>query len=206
MEVPACVLPNADVAQCNEIEVSKRDEGQVIRLVMSAVQITSVCPKCMQASPRIHSRYRRKLWDLPWAGVPVVIELSVRRFFCDNPACQAHIFTERIPTLVQPWARKTARLQALQQQLGWRLGGSSGSAMCQALGCPASHDVVIGLVRSTALPPAPTPRVLGVDDWAKRKGQTYGTILVDHERQCVVDVLKDRTPETLAEHRLRPTS
>ena len=50
-----------------------------------------------------------------------------------------------------------------------------------------------------ALPEAPTPRVLGVDDWAKRKGHSYGTILIDHERECVVELLPDRTPETLAQ-------
>jgi transposase len=86
--------------------------------------------------------------------------------------------------------------------MGCQVGGAASAVLCQALGCPLGADAIIAMVRKRTLTPAPTSRVLGVDDWAKRKGQTYGTILVDHERACVVDVLNDRTPETLA-HWLR---
>jgi transposase len=140
--------------------------------------------------------------DWPWASRPVTIELKVRRFFCDNSACEQRIFTERLPSVAAPWARQTQRLQTQLQAMGCQVGGAASAVLCQALGCPLGADAIIALVRKRTLTPAPTPRVLGVDDWAKRKGQTYGTILVDHERACVVDVLNDRTPEALA-HWLR---
>jgi transposase len=138
------------------------------------------------------------LADLPWANIPVLIEVRVRRFFCDNSACLRQIFCERLTTVATPWARRTRRLANTQQTIGLVAGGSSGAALCQLLGCPAGIDLLLHLARTLELPTATTPRVLGVDDWAKRKGQRYGTILVDHERGCVIDLLDDRAPETLA--------
>jgi transposase len=165
---------------------------------MEALPTTAQCPKCLQVSIRIHSRYRRKLADLPWANIPVRTEISVRRFFCDNPECARRIFSERLTTIAAPWARRTQRLADTQRQIGLAAGGSAGASLCQALGCPAEVDLLLNLVRTLTLPQSLTPLVLGVDDWAKRKGQSYGTILVDHERKCVVDLLDDRSPETLA--------
>ena len=171
----------------------------MIRLQMVAILSTATCPACLQPSARIHSRYRRKLADLPWANIPVLIEVSVRRFFCDNHGCARRIFSERLNTIAGPWARRTRRLADIQRKIGLVGGGSAGAVLCEALGRPAQGDLLLGLIHSLVLPDAPTPRVLGVDDWAKRKGQSYGTILIDHERKCVIELLPDRTPETLAQ-------
>jgi transposase len=195
MELPTCILVDPAVVQCRKIHV---EDGPSILLFMEALPTAVQCPKCLQLSSRIHSRYRRKLADLPWANIPVRIEICVRRFFCDNPACTRGIFSERLTTIAAPWARRTQRLADAQRQIGLAAGGSAGASLCQALGCPAEVDLLLTLVRARALPQSSTPRVLGVDDWAKRKGQSYGTILVDHERQCVIDLLDDRAPETLA--------
>lgn len=197
MELPTCVLVDPTVLQCYEIEV--QEAGPLIRLRMVAIPVKATCPACVQASARIHSRYQRRLADLPWANIPVLIEVSVRRFFCDNPGCARRIFSERLNTIAAPWARRTQRLADTQRKIGLVAGGSAGANLCQVLGCPAQGDLLLGLLHSLVLPEAPTPRVLGVDDWAKRKGQSYGTILVDHERECVIELLPDRTPETLAD-------
>lgn len=195
MELPTCILVDPSVVQCCEIVV---EAGPSIVLRMEALPTAAQCPKCLQLSCRIHSRYRRKLADLPWASIPVRIEICVRRFFCDNPECARGIFSERLTTIAAPWARRTQRLAETQRQIGLATGGSAGASLCQALGCPAEVDLLLNLVRTRTLPQSSTPRVLGVDDWAKRKGQSYGTILVDHERQCVIDLLDDRAPEALA--------
>jgi transposase len=128
----------------------------------------------------------------------VRLQLNVRRFFCDNPACQQRTFVERLPGVVRSCARRTTRLADIQRQIGLALGGEAGarSALRQAM--PVSADTLLRLASHTELAPAAIPKVLGVDDWAWKKGQTYGTILVDLEQHCVVDLLTDRTADTLA--------
>jgi transposase len=104
-----------------------------------------------------------------------------------------------VPQIARPWARRTRRLAAQQQRIGVALGGAAGERLADDLDQPASRDTLIRLVRRHELPPAPTPRILGVDDWARRKGHTYGSILVDIERGEIIDLLPDRSAETFAQ-------
>ena len=196
-ELPTCILIDPAVTSLDEIGVDP--DGHSLTLHMSVTSPDALCPRCAQSTSRVHSHYHRTLADLPWAHLPVHIDLSVRRFFCPQPDCPQRIFTERLPTVAKPWARRTQRLGEVQQQLGIVAGGSAGSALATTLACPAGVDLLITLVRQRSIPEHPTPRVLGVDDWAMRKGQRYGTILIDHERGDIVDLLPDRTPERLAQ-------
>jgi transposase len=193
--LPPCILVDAAVAHLQAVVVE--EEPTAIALTLCSTPVTAACPLCGLAASRIHSRYHRHLADVSWALVPVRIDLLVRKFFCDTAACPRRIFTERLPTVVQPYARRTVRLAHVQQQLCVLVGGSVGATLGSLLGLPGEVDFLLTLTRQCPLPPCPTPRVLGVDDWAIRKGQQYGTILVDHERECVVDLLPDRTPERL---------
>jgi Transposase len=147
----------------------------------------------------VHSRYRRHPTDLPSFGEEVRLDLLVRRFYCRNPACPRRTFAEPLPNLLAPRARRTRRLATAQGRVGVTCGGESGARLLHRLGMPASADTVLRLVCAIPLPESATPRVLGVDDWALKKGRTYGTILVDLEVRRVVDLLPDRTAETLAE-------
>jgi transposase len=195
LTLPSCLLLDAAAITLRDLLVE--EEPTAIVLTMAATPLAATCPLCGQTTRRVHSHYHRRLADVSWALIPVRIILHVRRFFCDTPDCPRHIFTERLPTVLQPYARRTNRLAQLQQQFGVLLGGSIGAVITALLGLPGGVDLLLGLARNCPLPSHPPPRVLGVDDWALRKGQRYGTILVDHERKHVVDLLPDRTPERL---------
>lgn len=134
MAIPPYLLPEPT---CVPLDTYRLDEVQgCIRLTIASVNLPAMCPLCQQPSLRVHSRYTRRLADLPWAGIPVQIELWVHRFFCDQPSCPRRIFTERLPKVAAPWARRTQRLAASQQQVGLALGGAGGARLCEA---PHSH-------------------------------------------------------------------
>ena len=149
-------------------------------------------------SRAVHSRYRRHPADLPSLGRAVRVSLRVRRFYCRNVACPRQTFAERVPQLVAPFARRTRRLAEAQGRTGAALGGEAGARLLSRLSMPASADTVLRLLNRLPLPLPTSPRVVGVDDWAKRKGRSYGTIVVDLERHRVVDMLPDRSATTLA--------
>ena len=157
------------------------------------------CPLCATPARRIHSRYIRTLADLPWAAYRVRLQLRVRKWFCRNRSCRRRIFTERLPTVTVPWARRTLRLAQRLVDLGVALGGKAGVRLSQPWGLAVSRNTLLRLLRRQPVPSFPTPRVLGVDDFALRKRQTYGTILVDLERRQPVALLPERTAEPVAQ-------
>jgi len=171
-----------------------------VTIVTQPQSATATCPGCGTISRRSHSYYERLLGDLPWQGRPVLLRVQARRFRCLDPSCSRQTFAERLAGVAPAAARRTERLGGLQGCLGLALGGEAGQRLAERLAMPVSADTLLRRIRQAGNDnePPPTPRVLAVDDWAWRRGRRYGTILVDLERNAVVDLLPARQAETLA--------
>ena len=157
----------------------------------------AACPLCQQPSERVHGHYGRTVADLPCAGRRVILALTVRKFVCRTPTCPRQIFTERLPDLVQSYARMTNRLREALVALGLATSAQVSERLAPSLGMLVSAPTLLRRLRAVACPPPKSVRILGVDDWAWKKGQTYGTILVDLEKRCPIELLPDRKEETL---------
>ncbi|HVA63281.1 MAG TPA: ISL3 family transposase [Terriglobales bacterium] len=192
-------MANALVPEPKEVRlcaVKHQDGGILVRL--AGRREVAACPRCGAASGRVHSRYQRRLQDLSWSGVPVALELNSRRFFCDQRDCPQRVFAEPFEGTAPRYARRSARAQNMLGRLGVALGGEGGARAAARLGVGASGDTVLRTLRRMDVPPHSPPRILGIDDWAWRRGQRYGTTLVDLESRRPVDLLPDRSAESSA--------
>ncbi|GHO47275.1 hypothetical protein KSX_54380 [Ktedonospora formicarum] len=126
------------------------------------------------------------------------MHLAVRKFFCRNSACQRKIFTERLPTFVEPWAQMTLRLIAAIQAIGLSTSGRLGARLATRLGISTSWMTLVRRIMDLPTPSAGLVTALGIDDFSFRRGRRFGTILVDLSSHQVIDLLDERSTETAA--------
>jgi transposase len=150
------------------------------------------------ASTRVHGRYERTLTDVAIGGRQVLVRLRVRRFRCGNSDCLVGTFVEQVPGLTVRHGRKTPPLVGMLRHIAVALAGRAGSRLARLLGVVASRSTLLRLVMAVPDPAAGTPRVLGVDDFALRRGQNYGTILIDCQTGAPLEMLEGRDSKPLA--------
>lgn len=195
MTTSSCILllfPNLTIA---ETALTETD----LCISVQSTEPSAACTKCGAVSKRVHSSYLRHVQDTPIGLFLVWLKIKVRRFRCDNPQCKRKTFAEQFPDLVGRRRRRTTRLLVQLSQICLALGGAAGARLANQLAMTASGSTLLRLLHKMEAPLPEEPRVIGLDDWAFRKGRNYGTIIVDHENGNPIDLLPDRDSETVQE-------
>ncbi len=175
------------------------EEQKQVQIVARSAASKGRCPDCRRSSRRVHSYYARRVRDLPIQGKSVCLQLRVRRFRCLNRTCPRRTFAESISALAPKYAQRSSGFTAATRSIGLALGGEAGQRLAQRLHLPVSADTLLRIIRATSLPvPSQPLQAVGVDDWALRRSSLYGTLVVDLERHQPIELLSDRTAETLA--------
>ncbi len=191
---PANFLPHLKGLRFDHIEISEHR----ITLTVTAVCTTAACPLCQHRSTTVHSSYTRTVMDLPWSGMTVSLRVQTRRFACPVESCARKIFCERLTQFVAVYGRRTDNVRTALRRIARALGGKAGARLAAHQSIGVSRMTLLRLLHADPAVEAPPPRVIGIDDWSRRRGRRYGSIVVDLERHRTIDLLPDRTAETFA--------
>lgn len=177
--------------------VSVEDTGNLVHLKIKLTSLFSVCPKCGSMSNSIHSYYNRVLYDLSILTHGVSITLTCRKFFCKNGDCERKVFTERHDDFLKPYARRSLRLNNKIEKIAFTNNAETAAKLIKVLYMPISPSTILRMAKSTEIIITSNYKAIGIDDWAYRKGVTYGTLICDLETHKPIDLLDGRDTKTI---------
>ena len=181
------------------LKIEQINVNETLTAFISSTEATAPCTSCGTRATHIHSQYQRQLRDLPVSGYSVRLLVEVRRFFCQNASCPRKTFAETLEPFARRYAQQTNRLQDILQHLGLALGAEAGARLSHHVGLAASPSTMLRVLHSLQ-PPACTSLItaIGIDDWAYKRRRRYGTLICDLQTGKPLEVLPDRTVETVS--------
>lgn len=195
LETLLLLLPQLSLVEVTSVAVV---EGTLVVTAATRAGPAS-CTGCGRSSTWVHSGYERHVFDEAVAGRPMRIDLTVRRLYCENPDCPKATFAEQVPGLTRRYQRRTPALEKVVDAVALALAGSAGARLLAVFHQVLSWMTLLNALMRIALPARPVPEVIGIDEFALRKGQRYASIIIDAVTGARIEVLADRTMATVTE-------